>query len=119
MQQLLTGQTRLPGFQGEWEVKSLGELCSLKSGQAITSENMDAHSPYRCFGGNGLRGRTRTYTHEGAYALVGRQGALCGNVVGVEGNERFVALLTRHCPHWQESRRELNALPLSTETWTE
>ena len=26
MQQLLTGQTRLPGFSGEWEVKSLGDL---------------------------------------------------------------------------------------------
>ena len=26
MQQLLTGQTRLPGFSGEWEVKRLGEL---------------------------------------------------------------------------------------------
>jgi type I restriction enzyme S subunit len=25
MQQLLTGQTRLPGFQGEWEVKRLGD----------------------------------------------------------------------------------------------
>lgn len=85
MQQLLTGQTRLPGFQDEWVVKPLGELCSLKSGQAITAENIDDHSPYRCFGGNGLRGRTRTFTHEGAYALVGRQGALCGNVVGVEG----------------------------------
>jgi len=29
MQQLLTGQTRLPGFQGEWEVKRLGELARL------------------------------------------------------------------------------------------
>jgi type I restriction enzyme S subunit len=85
MQQILTGQTRLPGFQGEWVVQSLGELCSLKSGQAITSENIDDHALYPCFGGNGLRGRTRTYTHEGAYALVGRQGALCGNVVGVGG----------------------------------
>jgi len=26
MQQLLTGQTRLPGFSGEWEIKPLGEL---------------------------------------------------------------------------------------------
>lgn len=34
-------------------------------------------------------------------------------------SERFVALLTRHWPHWQESRTELNALPLSTETWSE
>jgi restriction endonuclease S subunit len=25
MQQLLTGQTRLPGFHGEWEVRRLGE----------------------------------------------------------------------------------------------
>lgn len=36
-----------------------------------------------------------------------------------EGNERFVALLTRHWPQWQESRKELNALPLSTEAWAE
>jgi type I restriction enzyme, S subunit len=28
MHQLLTGQTRLPGFSGEWEVKRLGELLS-------------------------------------------------------------------------------------------
>jgi len=28
MQQLLTGQTRLPGFKGEWEVNRLGELFS-------------------------------------------------------------------------------------------
>ena len=27
MQQLLTGQTRLPGFHGEWEVKTLHEVC--------------------------------------------------------------------------------------------
>ena len=26
MQQLLTGQTRLPGFHGEWEVKRLGDV---------------------------------------------------------------------------------------------
>lgn len=33
MQQLLTGQTRLPGFQGEWEVKRLGDhLSFLKNG---------------------------------------------------------------------------------------
>ena len=28
MQQLLTGQTRLPGFHGEWEVKRLGDVIS-------------------------------------------------------------------------------------------
>ena len=32
MQQLLTGQTRLPGFHGEWEVKALGGLADIRSG---------------------------------------------------------------------------------------
>jgi type I restriction enzyme S subunit len=85
MQQLLTGQTRLPGFQETWRAKSLGELCSLKSGQAITAANIDDHSPFPCFGGNGLRGCAHTYTHDGDFALIGRQGALCGNVIGVKG----------------------------------
>jgi type I restriction enzyme, S subunit len=85
MQQLLTGQTRLPGFSGEWEVKRLGDVCSMKSGISITSESIDEHSPYQCYGGNGLRGFAATYTHEGRYALIGRQGALCGNVLVVDG----------------------------------
>lgn len=32
MQQLLTGHTRLPGFSGEWEVKRLDALASIRSG---------------------------------------------------------------------------------------
>lgn len=32
MQQLLTGQTWLPGFEGEWEVKKLSELADIRSG---------------------------------------------------------------------------------------
>jgi type I restriction enzyme, S subunit len=86
MQQLLTGQTRLPGFSGEWEVKRLGDLSGMKSGVGITSDSIDDHSKYPCYGGNGIRGFTSRYTHSGRYALVGRQGALCGNVSGVEGS---------------------------------
>jgi type I restriction enzyme S subunit len=32
MQQLLTGQIRLPGFHGEWEVKRLGDVASISRG---------------------------------------------------------------------------------------
>ncbi len=37
MQQLLTGQTRLPGFSGEWEVKRLGRLAEIVMGQSPSS----------------------------------------------------------------------------------
>lgn len=39
MQQLLTGQTRLPGFSGEWEVKRLGEIAEIVMGQSPSSSN--------------------------------------------------------------------------------
>lgn len=84
-QQLLTGQTRLPGFIERWRTVDLTSICSMKSGEGITSTNIDRFSIYPCYGGNGLRGFTSRYTHDGAFALVGRQGALCGNVFGVEG----------------------------------
>lgn len=35
MQQLLTGQTRLPGFHGEWEVKQLGEVATFLKGKGL------------------------------------------------------------------------------------
>jgi predicted metal-dependent hydrolase len=34
-------------------------------------------------------------------------------------NDQFVALLNRYWPQWRESRKELNALPLAHEAWTE
>ena len=85
MQELLTGQRRLPGFSGEWQIRRLRDICQMKSGQSITSEAINEFSEFPCYGGNGLRGFTNSYTHEGSYALIGRQGALCGNVVTVKG----------------------------------
>ena len=42
-QQLLTGQTRLPGFHGEWEVKRLGELGATYGGLAGKSKGDFGH----------------------------------------------------------------------------
>lgn len=39
MQQLLTGQTRLPGFSGEWEVKRLGEFGVFLKGSGVKKDD--------------------------------------------------------------------------------
>lgn len=41
MQQLLTGQTRLPGFEGEWETMSLEEVADIRSGGTPSTTNQD------------------------------------------------------------------------------
>ena len=73
----------------DWETTPLRRICSMKSGESITSADIDDTSRFPCHGGNGLRGFTDRFTHSGRFALIGRQGALCGNVVGVSG--RFFA----------------------------
>jgi len=65
----------------EWEKRQLGDLCStFKSGLGITSEKISDSAEYPVYGGNGLRGYTNTYTHDDFFVLIGRQGALCGNI---------------------------------------
>lgn len=65
----------------DWSDKLLENICAtFKSGQGITSEKISRIGHYPVFGGNGLRGFTDTFTHDGVYVLIGRQGALCGNI---------------------------------------
>lgn len=68
-----------------WDVRKLKWLASLQSGDFITGETIEEEGEYPVYGGNGLRGYCAAFTHEGAYALVGRQGALCGNINYADG----------------------------------
>ena len=65
-------------------LKRLGDTCIMKSGKAIKavmlSNEMDADHGYPCYGGNGIRGYIAEPSHQGDYPIIGRQGALCGNV---------------------------------------
>jgi len=63
-----------------WEVKKLKYLARLKSGDTITSEEIKEQGDYPVYGGNGLRGYYSDFTNVGDYILIGRQGALCGNI---------------------------------------
>ncbi len=63
-----------------WTVRRLKTICDMQSGEGITSETIEPVGPYPVYGGNGIRGYSDNYTHEGEFALIGRQGALCGNV---------------------------------------
>ena len=63
-----------------WNVVQLRRIVRLEAGEGITSDEIEEEGPYPVFGGNGIRGFTDRYTHEGEFVLIGRQGALCGNV---------------------------------------
>ena len=61
----------------------LGEVANMKAGKTTTAKTIhDVYAPglYPCYGGNGLRGYSAEPTHAGVFPLIGRQGALCGNV---------------------------------------
>ena len=89
-----------------WEVRRLKTLCSMKSGEGITAMSIEPTGEYPVYGGNGLRGYTSNYTHDGNFVLIGRQGALCGNVHVARGRfwaseHAVVAALDRgHALEW-------------------
>ena len=68
--------------------KKLKDICDMKAGKFVSADDISPvqkEGMYPCFGGNGLRGYVADFTHDGVYPLVGRQGALCGNVCMATG----------------------------------
>lgn len=71
----------------------LGQVCSrLSSGKGIAAKEISEHGIYPVFGGNGLRGYSDKKNFEGQCAIIGRQGAFCGNVRFFSGE----AYMTEH-----------------------
>ena len=62
----------------------LENICRMQAGKFVKASDIhpiqDGIYKYPCYGGNGFRGYTDTMTNEGTYTLIGRQGALCGNI---------------------------------------
>ncbi len=64
-----------------WETLKLKFLCSyFQAGSNLTSFQIKPEGTYSVYGGNGIRGYFDEYNWDGGCNLIGRQGALCGNV---------------------------------------
>jgi type I restriction enzyme, S subunit len=80
MQQLLTGQTRLPGFSGAWERKLLGGVCTITTGKKDVNEG-DPNGQFPFFT------CSRTHTFSQAYSFDTEAILIAGN--GDVGNLHY------------------------------
>lgn len=75
---------------GQYE---LGSVCTrLSSGKSIPASQVFDEGTFPVYGGNGLRGYTDHSNFKGDCAIIGRQGAFCGNVRYFSGE----AYMTEH-----------------------
>jgi len=63
-----------------WSLMKLKYLGMMKSGDGIKNEQLKENGEYPVWGGNGLMGYTDTYNTKDNAIVIGRVGALCGNV---------------------------------------
>ena len=83
---ILSGKSKEFSSASSWIQKTLDDLCSeFRSGRNISSTLIHETGDYPVYGGNGIRGYCDQYSHEGEYVVIGRQGALCGNVRIIQG----------------------------------
>lgn len=75
MQQLLTGQTRLPGFEREWETKRIGELLTICHGRNQHEvEAKDGQFPILAT--SGIIGTSKRALYDRPSVLIGRKGTI-------------------------------------------
>lgn len=64
----------------KWLTKKLEECIKLKSGVGLTGKQMTNTGEFPVYGGNGITGTHNKFNIEGPNIIIGRVGALCGNV---------------------------------------
>ena len=73
-----------------WKWERIGAVLTLQSGKNITACEIkgfpDEEHKIPCYGGNGQRGFVCQSNVDGFHAIIGRQGALCGNINFAEGS---------------------------------
>lgn len=86
---LIEDNEKLFDIPDSWKWVRLDDIFYLKAGKnkkaKDISDSKDENNKYLCYGGNGIRGYVADYNQEGKHPLIGRQGALCGNVHIAQG----------------------------------
>jgi type I restriction enzyme S subunit len=103
MQQLLTGQTRLPGFHGEWEVKRLGDAFTITAGKSKSAYIVEGGDFWICdMGSVSIEGRlivSKRTNYRGDFLKRGdlimpKDDIGGGNIIGkvgyVDANESYI-----------------------------
>lgn len=75
MQELLTGKRRLPGFTGEWEVKKLGDISDIRTGNKNNEDKVD-DGQYPFFVRSQIVERINSYSYEGEAVLIPGEGGI-------------------------------------------
>lgn len=75
MQQLLTGQTRLPGFEGEWETKRIGELLTICHGRNQHEVEVN-DGQFPILATSGIIGTSKHALYNRPSVLIGRKGTI-------------------------------------------
>lgn len=76
-----TSEEEIPfAIPENWVWVRLGDAFFMQAGKYIKANDIAEKGEYPCFGGNGIRGYTKFFNREGHFPLIGRQGALCGNI---------------------------------------
>ena len=78
------GQGSAPLPKG-WRMTRVKRICCMHSGDHIAGDEICEEGEFPVYGGNDLRGYYPKYNCEGPMLIVGRQGALCGNVHRIDG----------------------------------
>lgn len=68
-----------------WKWVKLKDVFSMQAGKFIKASEIKEAGAYPCYGGNGLRGFVDKTNRKGRFPIIGRQGALCGNIHVVDG----------------------------------
>ncbi|ELI1835994.1 restriction endonuclease subunit S [Vibrio alginolyticus] len=63
-----------------WEWKRIEDIFTITSGKNLTKKDMHDEGEFPVYGGNGIAGRYNDFNLSGSNIIIGRVGALCGNV---------------------------------------